>query len=202
MLRSYETSRLYREVKLRISLVRDNQLLLLPREMLYSCLGGVWNLSSEQGNLGFLFLTSVRLVWHASVAKNFNVSIPYVEIKDVKIRSSKFGPALVVITLHQDGGYVLGFRIDPNDRLNACLREINSLRTAFFANPQFGVMYDHDPGQLATRRSQANIPHEELTWFDLTDNLTNVPDVSYRADDCVKTDKAISFDPDLGLASK
>lgn len=38
---------------------------------------GVWNLSSDQGNLGSFFLTNIRLVWHANLAQNFNVSIPY-----------------------------------------------------------------------------------------------------------------------------
>lgn len=41
---------------------------------------GVWNLSSDQGNLGCFFLTNVRLVWHANLAQNFNVSIPYMQM--------------------------------------------------------------------------------------------------------------------------
>ena len=40
---------------------------------------GVWNLSSDQGNLGTFFITNVRLVWHANMAENFNVSIPYLQ---------------------------------------------------------------------------------------------------------------------------
>lgn len=41
---------------------------------------GVWNLSSDQGNLGCMFMTNVRLVWHANLAQNFNVSIPYMQM--------------------------------------------------------------------------------------------------------------------------
>ena len=44
------------------------------------CLAGVWNLSSEQGNLGSFFFTNVRVVWHANSAANFNVSLPYMQI--------------------------------------------------------------------------------------------------------------------------
>jgi hypothetical protein len=40
----------------------------------------VWNLSSDQGNLGTFFVTNVRLVWHANLAENFNVSIPYLQM--------------------------------------------------------------------------------------------------------------------------
>lgn len=41
---------------------------------------GVWNLSSDQGNLGTFFVTNVRLVWHANLAENFNVSMPYLQM--------------------------------------------------------------------------------------------------------------------------
>ena len=47
------------------------------------CVGqvvGVWNLSSDQGNLGTFFVTNVRLVWHANLAENFNVSMPYLQM--------------------------------------------------------------------------------------------------------------------------
>ena len=41
----------------------------------------MWNLSSDQGNLGTFFITNVRLVWHANQAENFNVSIPYMQAR-------------------------------------------------------------------------------------------------------------------------
>ncbi|RYH26658.1 Bardet-Biedl syndrome 5 protein [archaeon] len=78
--RSYETSKLYRDLKLRGSILKDNELNLLPQEQIFSKVTGVWNLSSEQGNLGCFFLTNVRIVWHANLAANFNVSLPYIQI--------------------------------------------------------------------------------------------------------------------------
>ena len=50
--RAYETSKLYREVKLRSAVVDDRQLVLLPSEEIWSEIDGVWNLSHEQGQLG------------------------------------------------------------------------------------------------------------------------------------------------------
>jgi hypothetical protein len=44
---------------------------------------GVWNLSSDQGNLGTFFITNIRVVWHASLAENFNVSMPYLQMVGV-----------------------------------------------------------------------------------------------------------------------
>jgi len=78
--RAYETSRLYRELKLRGAIVKDKTLILLPREQIVNKVGGVWNLSSEQGNLGTFFVTNIRVVWFANLAENFNVSIPYLQI--------------------------------------------------------------------------------------------------------------------------
>lgn len=56
-------------------------------------------------------------MWHANLAENFNVSIPYMQIKAIKVRDSKFGHALVVETTARSGGYILGFRIDPYEKL-------------------------------------------------------------------------------------
>jgi hypothetical protein len=139
--RAYETTKLYRDLKLRGAIIRDKTLNLLPHEQvrphrtgrhsafaagiavraqrarkrLVACLcwpcvsltacprwlrararvcvwlarwvcrhqvfkhvQGVWNLSSDQGNLGTFYITNVRMVWHANLAENFNVSIPCV----------------------------------------------------------------------------------------------------------------------------
>lgn len=78
--RSYETTKLYRDLKLRGALIKDKQLLQLPHEQIYNRIDGVWNLSADQGNLGTFFITNVRVVWHANLAENFNVSMPYLQM--------------------------------------------------------------------------------------------------------------------------
>ena len=52
--RAYETSKLYRDLKLRGAIIKDKALTMLPNEQVYSQIAGVWNLSSDQGNLGLL----------------------------------------------------------------------------------------------------------------------------------------------------
>lgn len=46
--RAYETSKMYRDLKLRAALIQNRQLRLLPREQVYDKINGVWNLSSDQ----------------------------------------------------------------------------------------------------------------------------------------------------------
>ena len=147
--KSYDNTKLYRDLKLRGAIIKDKTLILLPQETVYSKIEGVWNLSSDQGNLGSFFITNVRLVWHANLAENFNVSIPYMQVKVVKVRDSKFGHALVIETMARSGGYVLGFRIDPMDTLLTVFQEIKTLHSVYAVTPMWGVVFD------ANTRNQA-----------------------------------------------
>lgn len=140
--KAYESSKLFREVKLRGALLSKGQLKYLPKEQLYNKINGVWNLSSDQGNLGTFYLTNIRVIWHANLNENFNVSIPYLQIKAIKIRDSKFGVALVIETSSTGGNYVLGFKIDPEERLKDAFKEINSLYKVYSASPLFGVEFE------------------------------------------------------------
>jgi len=63
--------------------VQAGQLIILPEEQVYSQVQGVWNLSSDQGNLGCFVVTNVRLVWYADANESFNISLPYLQMDSV-----------------------------------------------------------------------------------------------------------------------
>lgn len=42
----------------------------------------------------------------------------------------------------KSGGYVLGFKIDPVEKLQESVKEINSLHKVYSASPIFGVCYE------------------------------------------------------------
>ncbi|KAG8000680.1 Bardet-Biedl syndrome 5 protein-like protein [Nibea albiflora] len=195
--RAYETSKMYRDLKLRAALIQNKQLRLLPREQVYDKINGVWNLSSDQGNLGTFFITNVRIVWHANMNESFNVSIPYLQIWSIRIRDSKFGLALVIESSRQSGGYVLGFKIDPVDKLQDALKEINSLHKVYSANPIFGVDYEME---------EKPQPLEELTVEQPPDDVEIEPDeqtdafTAYFADGNKQQDREPVFSEELGLA--
>jgi len=209
--RAYETSRLYRDLKLRGSLISDKSLRLLPDEHIFSEVSGVWNLSSDQGNLGTFFITNVRVVWFAVMNENFNVSVPYVQVKTIKVRDSKFGIALVIETSSQSGGYVLGFRVDPVDQLKTVAKELKSLHEVFFRTPVFGVAFDAEPdddssGVLPGRRSAA-ATSETLRVQPLVDDVEieeteDQKDVfaAYLAEGDKNVDRAPVYNEELGLA--
>lgn len=142
VLRSFETSTLFRELKLRGAIIKQKQLLMLPGEEVYNKVNGVWNVSGEQGNVGTLFVTNVRVVWYAQLADNFNVSLPYMQIRSIRLRDSDtFGKALVLYTTTRSGGYTLGFRVDPPDRLHDVYKEVTTVHGVYAKSPVFGVDY-------------------------------------------------------------
>ncbi|VDO19639.1 unnamed protein product [Heligmosomoides polygyrus] len=143
--RAYETTKLYRELKMRGAIIDDSlNLKLLPLEQLVEKVNGVWNLSTDQGTLGYFVLTNVRLVWFASTNSLYNVSVPYLQLYSCRIRESKFGLALVIETTTQSGEYVLGFRIDPPERLQQMCKAIQALHKASNLRPIFGVTFHKD----------------------------------------------------------
>ncbi|XP_075465251.1 BBSome complex member BBS5 isoform X3 [Ascaphus truei] len=215
--RAYETSKMYRDLKLRGALIQNKQLRLLPREQVYDKINGVWNLSSDQGNLGTFFITNVRIVWHANMNDSFNVSIPYLQIRSIKIRDSKFGLALVIESSQQSGGYVLGFKIDPVEKLQDAVKEINSLHRVYSASPIFGVDYEMEEKAAdwsVSRCKAADWPLrcrepqalEELTVEQVQDDVEIEADehtdafVAYFADGNKQQDREPVFSEDLGLA--
>lgn len=134
--RAYESTKTYRDLKLRCAIVQDKNLKLLPLEQVYNKYNGVWNLSAEQGNLGSFFVTNVRLVWFANVAENFNVSVPWIQISEIAVRESKFGTAMAIRTLKQSGDYTLGFKMENIENV---FQEIVNLHKVYIDSPIFGV---------------------------------------------------------------
>lgn len=199
VVRSYETTKLYRDLKLRGAIIKDKQLLLLPDEDVFSRVEGAWNLSSDQGNLGTFFVTNVRLVWHANLAENFNVSIPYLQIKNVRVRDdTKFGHALVIETTAQSGGYTLGFRIDPYEQLIELHKEITTLHQVYSVNPIFGIKFTIES------KADGHVPtkvERKMDDFKITDDGENYESLaSYYADGEKNKDRPPVYNEELGLA--
>ena len=49
---------------------------------------------------------------------------------------------MVLETSEQSGGFVLGFRVDPFDKLKEIVQEIHSLYQVYCASPVFGVEFE------------------------------------------------------------
>ncbi|XP_071542201.1 BBSome complex member BBS5 isoform X3 [Panulirus ornatus] len=196
--KAYNSSKMYRELKLRGAFIQNKQLRILPQEQIFSRVNGVWNLSSDQGNLGTFIITNVRLVWFANMNELFNISLPYLQIASVKVRESKFGMALVVESSEASGGYVLGFRIDPVEKLHEVHKEISALYSVYSQCPVFGVEFilqDKPP----TDGNQLDLP--DMDEAEIDESVHDTADVlaAYLADG-LHHDREPVFSSELGLA--
>ena len=196
LIKAYQTTTMYREVKLRGAIFVDKNLNMLEGEETHSKTSGVWNLSGETGNLGTFIITNVRIVWYANLAMNFNVSIPYIQIRNIRIKNSKFGTALVLDVHRAGGGFVLGFRLDPKEKLKQLYNELGSLWTAYSSRPNLGVKLDsQEPEQVQLPVLQSDDDIEILQTMDNQDAF-----VAYYADDYKGDKLKPEFNPTLGLA--
>jgi len=195
--KSYETTKLYRDLKLRGNIIRDKELVMLPHEQVYETIGGIWNLSSDQGNLGTFIITNVRTVWFAVLAENFNVSIPYLQMKNLNVRNSKFGQALVIETTASSGGYILGFRADPVERLEQVYTQVSNLWKIFSVTPIFGVeaVSDDKPGD----EKEAFAPRTEDD-VQIVDGDYVEPSMLYQPDGEKEADREPVYNAEIGLA--
>lgn len=81
----------------------------------------------------------------------------------MKIHDSKFGIAMVMETTATSGGYVLGFRVDPVEKLKGLVQEILSLSQVYHTNPVFGIEYtvEKDGDEAGKEEEGQSVPIEE-----------------------------------------
>lgn len=208
--KAYTATKLYRDLKLRTAILmpQGRQLKTLPSETLYNKINGVWNLSSDQGNLGTMIVTNVRIVWHANMNELFNLSLPYLQVNGIRIRESKFGTALVIESSEGSGGYVLGFRIDPPDRLKSVHSELLNLYNIHANSPSLGVESVMQLDDYVPTSSDLTLDvrgaHEESEFLE-GESEGNRPDalamyMALEADSQVKKDNEVVYNSELGLA--
>ena len=75
------------------------------------------------------------------------------------MKDSKFGKALVIESSELSGGYILGFRIDPAERLEEITQEVISLHKTYSETPIFGVEYSRST--VFENRQKSRIQHYE-----------------------------------------
>ncbi|KAF7254857.1 hypothetical protein EG68_08854 [Paragonimus skrjabini miyazakii] len=194
--KAYDTSRMYREMKLRACLLDNKKLMLLPMEKLYEEIDGAWNLSSDQGNLGRLFITNIRVVWNSTMNVNFNISIPYLHVTAITIRSSKFGRALAIETSKQSGAYILGFRVDPPEKVSVVQKQLCSLHQLYWKNPIFGFEMNREV------ENDDEQPSADENEEDVTIDNSDHKDVlaAYLVDKAIEPNQFPVYNEELGLA--
>lgn len=89
--RAHDTTRMYRRVRVRSSIVRDGQPVLLSREVILDNIRNI-GLTSAIGVsnvLGTFVRTSHRIIWFSPTNESYNVSIPYIDVLGLSLKDIK-----------------------------------------------------------------------------------------------------------------
>lgn len=151
-LRSYESTKLFRDFKIRGAIIQDKELISLPSEQIYHKYSGVWNVSNDQGHLGTLYISNIRIAWFANLAESFNVSLPYVQVKTIKRKDTNSGPNVIIETCKICGSFVLTFRSEKADEVAS---EISRMFRLYVDNPILGLEINVQEVQNTPENSQS-----------------------------------------------
>ncbi|KAG5509870.1 hypothetical protein JKF63_07515 [Porcisia hertigi] len=135
---AYQGTLVYRELRVRSAVVQQGKLVLLDGEKVISRTVGVNSVSKDEGHLGTFIVTNIRVVWFGA-AESFNVSVPYLQFVGLSTQMSRFGRTLVVEASKYAGNFVLGFRIDPEEKLDELYAEISTMWRTWTARPLLGM---------------------------------------------------------------
>ena len=129
---------------------------------------------------------------------------------------------MVIESSELSGGYILGFRIDPIEKLQEIQKEIASLHKLYSTNPIFGVEYETKVSinissfilnELMTHDYYFNLKDElpkaeEIIKFDTMDDVNEIDDTNHESQDAFaaylaegpQKESEIVFCRELGIA--
>jgi len=199
MYNSYDGTRGYREVLIRKILTHGGTLTLWEREKIIAQFGNAWNLGKQEGKLGRLIMTNVRLVWVSMTNENFNISIPWIRMLKVFKKNSNFGgEALCVQVSKAFGGLEIGFKVDSIDCL-ALLEQTKNLMDTYKSSPFLGTPESISSDTAADTKSISKTYFEESQFVDTGYNEVQNIKAIYR-DDSGADSREVDFNSTLGLA--
>ncbi|KAE8305095.1 Basal body protein, BBS5 [Giardia duodenalis] len=116
--RAHDTTRMYRRVRVRSSIVRDGQPILLSREVILSSISNIGLVSAigVSNVLGVFVRTSHRIIWFSPANESYNVSIPYVDVLSLSLKEIKGSDDKLLV-----------FSIPANDNMKEFLSPCNEL---------------------------------------------------------------------------
>jgi len=192
--RAYNSSRLYREVRLRTQISVNNQLTLLPDEEIVAIHPGVMSIHGEEAVVGTLMFTNTRICWIGETNELNNCSIPFHDISQLSVKNTKFG-SLIVVETHRDekGIKRIGFRISPQHKAMEMLSHLQTAQNYGALNPNYGVKFTHKPPD---KFEPIMIADDDI---EIVEGEVHDPFASYSGEEKQKDRNAI-YSESLGLA--
>jgi len=136
LISNYRDSFYLREYKLRSSVFKDENLILLKNESVIHSFNGVSTISGNSSKTGRLILTNYRFVWTSTVVNSFNVSIPFWAIPPISIQDHpRFEHCFYVLISISKRNFMYGFTAYPSDSLIKIVDSVERLRLSSSNSP-------------------------------------------------------------------
>jgi Bardet-Biedl syndrome 5 protein len=143
---------MYREVTLKGKITdAQGSVRLLRDEKVFDQIDGVFHLSGDEGIIGTLYITNIRLLWHSALDSSMNSSIPYLETTHIQLKDSKYGKTLTLDAKAKIRQFYFGFRIDPPQKMVRACQEIKNLWKLYHERPIFGVNVESTDSDVRIR---------------------------------------------------
>lgn len=105
----------------------------------------------------------------------------------------------MVTSTEISGSYVLGFRVDPEEKLKTLFKELTSLHSVYKNNPIFGVEYKWCSAKGEDQAAKRNLIEDTEEIVEPKGEMSNILAI-YLADEGHDKDRAPVYCPELGLA--
>jgi Bardet-Biedl syndrome 5 protein len=136
--KAYDTSRLYRDVKMKGFLTQDKNLITLPGEEVICKISGVGSVNNDGVVLGSFFMTNIRVVWFSNSLDNFNLSLPWIQIKSCKLRElNKSGKVVAVESGKGLNANIFYFKF--SDKIETIIKDLENYHKKFIEQPTLGI---------------------------------------------------------------
>lgn len=142
LVKIYESSRLYRDVKFKGNITKDKKLTLLPDENISGTFSPVFFISQnlKEKTNGQVLIGNIRFVWIASSVDNYNLSVPWVQINTVCSQNdTKYGKVMVVETNKFFGGAKYLFGCGDPQLLEKMLDDVTKALFYYRDCPTIGI---------------------------------------------------------------
>jgi hypothetical protein len=83
------------------------------------------------------YVSNVRIVWYSTQLDSFNVSLPWIHVKNIKIKETKNGKLIFFEINKHSGGNVLAFKF--NDNVDTIFKELQGYHYSYLEVPVFGI---------------------------------------------------------------
>lgn len=190
VIKLYEHTRLYRDVKMKGFLMNEKTVVKLNLEEVLSRVKNVTLITINKAEEvvaanGEFFITNIRVMWFSSLTENYNCSLPWIDIRNIKLKDhQKLGKIICFETNKFFGSQSISIKAQvTNDVVEKIFEELQKNWIIYLDNPILGIWVDRDSkGKIIDKIETKAVPNsneessetnKEGTNFNNTNNNNN-----------------------------